>query len=72
MGLYHPGVNEAVANVQRMSRDELLAHIDILYGRDNLKFGATDDDIRAEAIDQTYRDFRNTADDRWVELWRNR
>jgi hypothetical protein len=65
MGLYHPGVNDAVARVEKMSRAELLAHIDRLYGRDNLRFEATDDDIRAEAIEQTRRDFTNCSDPGW-------
>jgi hypothetical protein len=40
--------------------DELLGIIDSLYGRDNLKFGASLEDVRKEALDQIKREFTDT------------
>jgi hypothetical protein len=61
MSMYFQGYAEAHEQVQRMSRDELLRHIDSLYGRDNLPDDFTDDDLRHEALAQTRRDFTDTT-----------
>lgn len=57
MPRYFPGLNEALADVKNMDLDCLLGHIDRLYGRDNLQYGASVEDVREEALAQTRRDF---------------
>lgn len=54
---YYPGYQEANYVVQKMSEQELLDHIDGLYGRDNLPENYTLEDLRREAIEQTRKDF---------------
>jgi hypothetical protein len=57
--LYHPGYGTAREKVLRMTLDQLLEYIDALWGRDNLRYGATEDEVRAEALSQCDREFRN-------------
>jgi len=64
------GYNEARAQVAAMTLDELLALIDALYGRDNLRYGATLEEVRDEAYAQQARDWEappgyNTRTDKW-------
>lgn len=56
---YLPGVNDAVARVKEMNRAQLLAHIQRLFGLPSTMCShcSTDDAIRQEAVDQTFRDF---------------
>jgi hypothetical protein len=56
--LHHDGYATARESVSRMGRDQLLKYIDGLWGRDNLRFEATDEDIREEALAQCEREFR--------------
>ena len=57
MSLYFPGIEKAIEAVNQMTEDELLNHIDGLYGRDNLPGNYTLDELRHEAIIQTKEDF---------------
>ena len=44
-----------------MDDDQLLSLIDDLFGRDNLKFGATHEDILQEALAQHKREWTDTS-----------
>jgi hypothetical protein len=57
--LYWPGVSEACERVSRMDDERLYQHIDSLYGRAKLPDDPTHDQLVAEALEQTRRDFRN-------------
>lgn len=57
--LYHPGMNEALDRLENMDESALLQVLDTLYGRDNLKYGATREDLLSEAREQVRRDFTN-------------
>lgn len=62
MSYYHPGVNEALANVKAMTTEKQLFDVlDNLYGRDNLPEDYTFDDLKFEAIAQVQRDFTDTS-----------
>ena len=54
---YYPGYGEAKRAVYNMSDDELLSHIDNLFGRNNLSDEFTHNELVAEAIEQTRKDF---------------
>jgi hypothetical protein len=54
---YCEGLNEALAGVKLMSREDLLSHLDCLYGQENLPMNFTDEELLEEAIRQTYEDF---------------
>ena len=56
---YLQGHDKAMIAVQQMSRDELLEHIDYLYGRDRLRQNFTLTELRQEAYRQTRLDFLN-------------
>jgi hypothetical protein len=72
MPLYYPGYSEAKASVATMSLEQLLNLIDDLYGRDNLKFGDTVEDVRAEAYRQIEREFTDTSSKEYKDrdYWR--
>ena len=72
MGMYYPGYSQAIAKMQTADLDELLAQIDALFGRDNLRYGATIEEVRAEAIRQTREEFtdRNSPEYEQAEFWR--
>lgn len=55
---HHPGYGEAIRNVMMQTREEDLGLIDILYGRDNLRCGATGQEVKAEALRQLEIDWR--------------
>lgn len=57
MTRYYPGLNEALATVNDADETECLRHLDDLYGRDNLKYGASLETLREEVRDQMRRDF---------------
>lgn len=57
MTRYYPGVNEVRSRVMEMTDAELLEQIDALYGRDNLKYGATHEEILAETLRQVEEDW---------------
>lgn len=52
------GLNQALEAVALMAEQELLRHLDSLYGRDNLSEELDLDEIRAEANRQTKLNFR--------------
>lgn len=58
---YLPGLLDALERVNAMELAQLLSTIDALYGRDTLAYGATTEDVRAEALRQVRRDFENPA-----------
>ena len=64
---YWEGVNEAVARLDEMDEAALLAVIDTLYGRDDLKYGDGHAELLNEARRQVRRDFERPVDDnaRW-------
>lgn len=68
MALYFEGYTEAIQAVQNMSLEELLAQIDILYGRDNLKYGDGIEEVRQEALSQLKREFTNTDSEEYKTL----
>lgn len=62
MAYYFNGYSDARAHVAEITtQEELLAVLDPLYGRDNLKFGATLEDIRDEAYRQLEREFTDKS-----------
>ncbi len=54
---YYGGTNEAVAKLDAMDEGQLLQVLDTLYGRANLKYGDTRDDLLREARKQVFRDY---------------
>ena len=54
---HYEGYQAARAAVYRMSDDDLLQHIDGLWGRENLPEDYTRDDLLAEALEQTGKDW---------------
>lgn len=56
-----PGYNDARRKVANMNLEELLELIEALYGRDNLKYGATIEDVREEAYAQQAKDWEAPA-----------
>ena len=71
MGLYYEGLSEALTNVRAMSEDELLKHLDALYGRSELPEGYGKNDLLHEALEQTRRDFTDTSSPEYdrVQFW---
>lgn len=55
--LFHDGYREARGAVKKMTRDELLAYLDGLWGRDGLPDNPGDDDILQEALSQCRSEF---------------
>jgi len=72
MPKYYPGMYEALEKVDQCTEDECLNHLDALYGRDNLRYGASLEEVREETRRQIREDFRDTspeaqAQDEWVQ-----
>jgi len=59
--MYFEGYDKAKAEVAKMDEAALLEQIDTLFGRDNLPENYTLEELRAEAQDQTRRDFTDTS-----------
>jgi len=57
MGLYYDGYYEAREYLLKADLEDLLNTIDGLYGRDNLRYGATVEDVRQEALKQLKEEF---------------
>ena len=55
---YYPEYAQALEAARKMSLEQLLKNIDALYGRDNLKYGASVEDVREELFRQLEKDFR--------------
>lgn len=56
---HHPGYAEAREKIQSQTLEQDLETIDSLFGRDNLKYGATPEDVKAEALRQVEIEFRS-------------
>ena len=70
MARYYPGVNEALAKVDGMDEQQCICLLEDLYGTDNLKYGATLEQVREEARRQIREDFRDRSrpeEDAWIE-----
>lgn len=65
------GYHEAIEVVKKQTLDENLATIDQLHGRDNLKYGASEEDVKQEALRQVEIDFRDCVNEDatfWVNV----
>jgi hypothetical protein len=56
---HYDGYSEARERVQRQSLTQDLETIDSLYGRDQLKYGASPEDVKAEALRQLEIEWRS-------------
>lgn len=54
-----PEYPEARAQVQKQTLEQDLRTIDALFGRDNLRYGATPEEVKEEALRQTEIEFRS-------------
>jgi hypothetical protein len=66
-----PGANDAAERIKQMTEQQLLDVIDSLFGRKHLKFGDGLEEIRAEAIRQSYADFEDLSEATPAELARH-
>ena len=69
MARYYPGLNEALAKIDNATEQECVRHLDDLYGRNNLRYGATLEEVREEARRQIREDFTDRSDperDAWI------
>jgi hypothetical protein len=69
MTRYYPGLNDALRSVDNMTESECLRHLNALYGIDNLKYGASIEDVRDEVRRQIREDFTDRSrpeDDAWI------
>lgn len=70
MTRYYPGLNDALKTVDDMTEADCLTHLNALYGTDNLKYGATIEDVREEVRRQMREDFTDRTrpeDDAWIK-----
>jgi len=67
MAMYFEGYMKAVDIVLHMSKEELLSHIDGLYGRNNLSRDYSLDELRREALEQTRRDWTDTSSPEYAD-----
>ena len=68
MALYYTGYSDAIQDVLEMSLEELLQLIDDLYGRDNLHYGDTVEQVREETLCQLKREFTDTNSEEYKIL----
>lgn len=61
MGLYYEGFRKAQQEIQNADLNELLRHIDGLYGRDNIEDESDIKEVRTEALRQCKEDFTDKA-----------
>jgi hypothetical protein len=54
-----PGYSDARDRVQAQTLEEDLRTLDDLFGRGNLRYGATPDDVKQEALKQIEEEFRD-------------
>ena len=54
---YHPGLNEAIASLDKMPEKEILDLLDSLFGRDRLKYGDGIEELHEEARRQLRIEF---------------
>lgn len=62
MARYYPGVNEALEKVDSMTEAECVNYMSGLYGTDNLRYGASLEEVREEVKRQIREDFRDRSD----------
>jgi len=55
---HYDGYNEARRKVETQSLDDDLHLLDDLFGRGNLQYGATDDEVKKEALRQLEIEWR--------------
>ena len=60
---YFPGYQEACDRVRNGDLDHALAQIDGLFGREQLSYGASENQVKEEALRQLEIEFRNGEDD---------
>lgn len=58
---YHPGYLEAIERVKKQTLEQDLKVLDDLYGRDNLRYGMTPEEVKEEALRQLELEFRDTS-----------
>ena len=58
--LYYEGMGDALDRLDAMDETALLRVLDDLYGRSALQYGASREDLLAEAKAQVRREFTNT------------
>ena len=54
---YYPGLNDARETIRKQSLQEDLRTLDSLFGRDNLRYGATPEEVKEEALRQLQKEF---------------
>lgn len=59
MSRYFDGYNEARERIKSQSLEDDLRLINDLYGTENLKYSATPEEVKQEALRQLERDWRN-------------
>ncbi len=69
---HYPGYAESREKVKAYTDKQLLDLLDALYGRDNLEYGATHEDLLAEALRQHDEEWTDTASEEYkrAEFWR--
>ena len=67
---HHPGYAEARERVRRQTLEEDLRLISALYGPDKLRYGATPEEVKSEALRQLEIDFRSERNED-AEFWVN-
>lgn len=61
---HHKGYLEAYKNVLAQDLAADLKLIDDLYGRDELSYGASDEEVKEEALRQLEREYRSERNER--------
>lgn len=56
---HHEGYAEARAKIQSQTLDADLHTLDTLYGRDKLRYGASPEEVKEEALRQVEMDWRS-------------
>lgn len=57
MPQYYPEMHQVLAQANSWTLEECLQHIDCLYGRDRLAYGASLEEVREECKNQIREDF---------------
>jgi hypothetical protein len=72
MPKYFAGLNEALSKVDIMNEQQCLDYIDDLYGRENLKYGDSLENVKNELRRQIREDFTDRSpeamrEDEWIK-----
>lgn len=70
MTRYYPGVYSALEKVDTMTEQECISYMNSLYGTENLRYGASLEEVRDELRRQIRLDFTDSSDpahDAWVK-----